>query len=116
SFARSANAGLVVTSSPVTAGQRDLIIELAGRYKLPTIYYERFLAAAGGLLSYTPDCVNQYRRGGGYVDRILSGETPQHLPVQAQTGDDLVINLRTARCLGLRIAEALAECAGDASE
>src|SRR5262245_2371961 len=107
SFARSANAGLVVTSSPVTAVHRDLIIELAGRYKLPTIYYERFLAAAGGLLSYGPDFVDQYRRGADYVDRILRGEKPGDLPVQAPTKYELVINLKTAKALGLTIPPTL---------
>jgi ABC-type uncharacterized transport system substrate-binding protein len=107
SFAHSANAGLIVTSGPVTAVHRDLIIKLASRYRLPAVYYERFLAAAGGLISYGPDFVDQYRRGAGYVDRILRGEKPADLPVQAPTKYELVINVKTAKALGLTIPSAL---------
>ena len=82
---------------------RDLIITLAARHKLPAVYFERFFVADGGLISYGADFVDQYRRAAGYVDRILKGEKPADLPVQAPTKYELVINLRTARALGLDI-------------
>jgi ABC-type uncharacterized transport system substrate-binding protein len=107
SFAQTANSGLIVTSSPVTAVHRDLIIKLAAQYQLPTVYYERFLATAGGLISYGPDFVEQYRRGADYVDRILRGEKPADLPVQTPTKYEMVINLKTAQALGLTVPPAL---------
>ena len=103
SFARSANAGLIVTSGPVTAVHRDLIIKLAARYRLPAVYFERFFVTGGGLISYGPDFIDQYRRGADYVDRILKGEKPADLPVQAPTKYDLVVNLKAAKALGLNI-------------
>ena len=102
-FARSANGGLIVTGSALTALHRDLIIALAARHKLPAVYYERFFVAAGGLVSYGANYIDQYRRAAGYVDRILKGEKAADLPVQAPTKYDLVINLKTAKTLGLSI-------------
>ena len=102
-FARSSNGGLIVTASPLAALHRDLIITLAARHKLPAVYYERYFVAAGGLISYGPDFVDQYRRAAGYVDRILKGEKPADLPVQAPTKYELVINLKTAKALGLEV-------------
>jgi len=102
-FARSPGGGLVVVASPAATRHRDLIIKLAARHKLPAIYYERFFVAGGGLISYGTDFVDQYRRAAGYVDRILKGEKPADLPVQAATKYQLVINLKTAKALGLTI-------------
>ena len=102
-FALSPGGGLVVVASPAATRHRDLIIKLAARHKLPAIYYERFFVAGGGLISYGPDFVDQYRRAAGYVDRILKGEKPADLPVQAATKYQLVINLKTAKALGLTI-------------
>ena len=82
---------------------RNLIVTLASRYKLPAVYAERHYAAAGGLISYGPDFVDQYRRAAGYVDRILKSEKPADLPVQAPTKYELVINLKTAKALGLEV-------------
>ena len=80
-----------------------MIVKLAARHKLPTVYYERIFVAGGGLISYGPDYIDQYRRAAGYVDRILKGEKPADLPVQAPTKYELVINLKTAKALGLTI-------------
>jgi ABC-type uncharacterized transport system substrate-binding protein len=102
-FARSANGGLIVTGSALAQLHRNLIITLAARYKLPAIYFERFFVTAGGLISYGPDLVDQYRRAADYVDRILKGEKPAELPVQAPTKYETVINLKTAKALGLEI-------------
>ena len=96
-FARSPNSGLVLTSSAVVSRHRDLIITLAARHKLPAVYNERSFIAAGGLVSYGPDFLDQYRRAAGYIDRILKGEKPGDLPVQAPTKYELVLNLKTAR-------------------
>src|SRR5207247_7619151 len=98
---RAPNGGLIVTTSGPAALHRDLIITLAARHKLPAVYYERSFVAAGGLISYGPDYVDQYRQAAGYIDRILKGEKPSDLPVQAPTKYELVINLKTARALGL---------------
>jgi putative ABC transport system substrate-binding protein len=105
--ARSSNAGLLVTGSAFAIIHRDLIITLAARYKLPAIYFERVFAAAGGLISYGPVFVEQYRQAARYVDRILKGEKPADLPVQAPTKYELVINLKTARALGLDVPPTL---------
>jgi len=86
---------------------RDLIITLAARHKLPAIYFDRAFVAAGGLVSYGPDFIDQYRRAAGYVDRILKGEKPADLPVQAPTKYELVINLKTAKALGLDIPQSV---------
>ena len=102
-FARSANGGLILTASSSAAIHRDLIIALAARYKLPAVYVERFFVAAGGLISYGPNFVDQFRRAAGYVDRILKGEKPADLPVQAPNKYELIINLKTAKALGLTV-------------
>jgi len=106
-FAPSPNGGLIVTASVLAEARRDLIVTLAARHKLPAIYYVRAFVAAGGLLSYGPDYIDQYRRAAGYVDRILKGEKPGDLPVQAPTKYELVINLKTAKALGLEISPSL---------
>jgi ABC-type uncharacterized transport system substrate-binding protein len=100
-FARASNGGLIVTGSGPAAFHRDLIVTLAARHKLPAIYFERTFVATGGLISYGTDWVDQYRRAAGYVDRILKGEKPADLPVQAPTKYELVINLKTAKALRL---------------
>jgi putative ABC transport system substrate-binding protein len=100
-FVRSSNDGLIVTGSPLALGHRDLIVALAARHKLPAVYPARFFVAAGGLISYGPDFLDQFRRAAGYVDRILKGEKPSDLPVQAATKYQLTINLKTAKALGL---------------
>ena len=102
-FARSANAGLIVTASPLTVVHRELIISLAVRYRLPAVYPLRFFVTDGGLISYGPDSIDPYRCAAGYVDRILKGEKPADLPVQAPTKYELVINLKTAKALGIEI-------------
>jgi putative ABC transport system substrate-binding protein len=106
-FASSPNGGLIVTSSGLALLHADLIIKLAARHKLPAVYYERFYVADGGLISYGPDYIDQYRRTAAYVDRILKGEKPADLPVQAPTKFELVINLKTAKALGLTIPPTL---------
>jgi len=106
-FARSPNGGLIVTASPVAQLHHDLIVTLAARYKLPAIYFERFFVADGGLISYGADFLDQFRRAAGYVDRILRGEKPADLPVQAPTKYELAINLKTAKALGLEIPTTL---------
>ena len=102
-FARSGNSGLIVTPSPVASRHRELIIALAARHKLPAVYGFRFYVTTGGLISYGPDPIDQYRRAAGYVDRILKGEKPAALPVQAPTKYELAINLKTAKVLDLDI-------------
>jgi len=106
-FARSPNGGLIVTGSALTARHRDLIVTLAARHKLPAVYSNRFFVATGGLVSYGPDFVDQYQRAAGYVDRILKGEKPADLPVQAPTRYELVINLKAAKALGLDVPPTL---------
>ena len=102
-FARVPNSGLIVTGTPLATVHRDLIITLAVRHKLPAVYYDRLFVSAGGLISYGPDILDQYRRAAAYVDRILKGEKPANLPVQAPTKYELVINLKTAKALGLAV-------------
>ena len=102
-FARSSADGLIVTSSPLAAVHRELIAAVAARHKLPAVYGLRFMASAGGLMSYGPDFVDQYRLAAGYVDRILKGEKPSDLPVQAPTKYELVINLKAAKAIGLEV-------------
>ena len=106
-FARFAKGGLIVTGSALTVMHRDLIITLAARHKLPAVYYERYYVAAGGLMSYGPDLLDQFRSAAGYVDRILKGEKPAELPVQAPTKYQLIINLKTAKALGLTVPDTL---------
>jgi putative ABC transport system substrate-binding protein len=106
-FARFSNGGLVVTGTPLAQLHRNLIITLAARHKLPAVYFERFFAADGGLMSYGADFIDQYRRAAGYVDRILKGEKPADLPVQAPTKYELVVNLKTAKALGLEVPPTL---------
>jgi putative ABC transport system substrate-binding protein len=106
-FARSANGGVIVTSSPEASRHRDLIVTLAARYRLPAIYSSRYFVTEGGLISYGPDIVDQYRRAASYVDRILKGEKPADLPVQAPTKYELVINLKTAKALDLEVSPTL---------
>jgi len=104
---RASNGGLIVTASAASQVHRNLIITLAARHKLPAVYYERLFASAGGLISYGPDFVDQFRRAAAYVDRILKGEKPADLPVQAPTKYELVINLKTARSLGIDVPPTL---------
>ena len=106
-FARSANGGLIVPASPPAARHREQIIGLATRHKLPAIYFERFLVTDGGLMSYGPDLADQYRRAASYVDRILKSEKAADLPVQAPTRYELVINLKTAKALGITVPPTL---------
>jgi putative ABC transport system substrate-binding protein len=106
-LARTANGGLIVTGSAAATVHRHLVITLAAQYKLPAIYANRSNADDGGLISYGPDRVDQYRRAAGYVDRILKGEKPADLPVQAPTKYETVINLKTAKALGLTVPETL---------
>ena len=106
-FARSGNGGLIVTASAPTSRHRDLIVTLAARHKFPTVYWARFFVTGGGLVSYGADLLDQYRRAAGYVDRILKGEKPADLPVQAPTKYETVINLKTAKALGLDVPQSL---------
>jgi ABC-type uncharacterized transport system substrate-binding protein len=106
-FARSSNGGLIVTGSGLAVTHHDLLVALAARHKLPAVYNERFFVIAGGLASYGADLVDQYRHAAGYVDRILKGEKPADLPVQAPTKYELVINLKTAKALGLDVPPTL---------
>ena len=106
-FAREPNSGLIVLASPLSIVQRKLIIALAALHQLPAVYGLRFFVVDGGLISYGPDSVEPYRRAAGYVDRILKGEKPGDLPVQAPTKYDLVINLQAAKALGLDVPPTL---------
>ena len=106
-FARSPNAGLIITGSALTVVRRDLIIALAARHRLPAVYYDRYFISAGGLISYGSNNVEQFRLAAGYVDRILKGEKPADLPVQTATKYELVINLKTAKALGLAVPQSV---------
>jgi putative ABC transport system substrate-binding protein len=106
-FARAANGGLIVTSGARTILQRDQILALAARHRLPGVYPERIFVAGGGLISYGTDTTDQYRRAAQYVGRILKGEKPADLPLQQPTKFDIVINLQTARVLGLDVPPTL---------
>jgi putative tryptophan/tyrosine transport system substrate-binding protein len=106
-FARSSNAGLIVTPSTSALIHRDLITMLAARHRLPAVYGFRYFVTAGGLISYAPSTIDMYRRAAGYVDRILKGQKPADLPVQAPTKYELVVNLKTARALDLTIPPSL---------
>ena len=106
-FSRSSNGGLIVTGSALAVVHRELIIALAARDSLPAVYFDRLFVTGGGLVSYGPDLVDQFRRAAGYVDRILKGEKPSDLPVQAPIKYELVINLKTAKALGLSVPPSL---------
>jgi len=106
-FARSPNGGLIVPRSASAAAHLDLIVTLAARFKLPAMYYERSFVSAGGLISYGPNLLDQYRSAAGYVDRILKGMKPADLPVQAPTRYELVLNMKTAKALGIEIPPTL---------
>ena len=106
-FARSPNGGLIMTASALAVVHRDLTIALAARHRLPAVYYDRYFAVAGGLISYGPNTVGEFRRAADYVDRILKGEKPADLPVQVATKYDLVINLKTAKALGIEVPPTL---------
>ena len=106
-FARSPNGGLIVTGSALAALHRDLIIAFAARHQLPAVYYERSFVSAGGLISYGSNFVEQFRLAAAYVDRILKGEKPADLPVQTPTKFELVINLKTAKAIGLSVPASL---------
>jgi putative ABC transport system substrate-binding protein len=106
-FASSADSGLIVTGSALTVFHRNLIIELAARHKLPAVYPNRLFVTAGGLISYGGSIVDHYRHAAGYVDRILRGERPANLPVQAPTKYELVVNLKTAKALGIKVPSTL---------
>jgi putative ABC transport system substrate-binding protein len=106
-FARSSNGGMIVTASTPALIHRELITMLAARHRLPAVYAFRYFVTVGGLISYGVDSVDPFRRAAGYVDRILKGEKPANLPVQAPTKYELVINLKTARALGLEVPPAL---------
>ena len=115
-FAGSPDGGLIVTGSALTSAYRNLIITLAARYKLPAVYNDRSGTVSGGLLSYGPDRADLYRNAAGYVDRILKGEKPAVLPVQAPTKYELVINLKTAKALGLTVSPTLLSRADEVIE
>ena len=102
-FSRLGNGGLIPASSALALRHRDLIITLAAKHKLPAIYWERFFVTGGGLMSYGPDLIDNYRRAAGYVDRVLKGEKPADLPVQTPTKYEMTINLKTAKALGLSV-------------
>jgi len=106
-FGRSSDGGLIVTGSALAAAHRKLIVALAARHRLPAVYPFRYFATSGGLISYGPDTTDPFRRAAGYVDRILNGEKPGDLPVQAPTKYELVINLKTAKALGLEVPPTL---------
>ncbi len=115
-FARSPNGGLILTGSGMSIFHHDLIIALAARTKLPAVYYERFFVAAGGLISSGVERIDQYRQAAGYVDRILKGEKPADMPVQAPTKYETVINLKTAKALGLTVPPTLLVAADEVIE
>ena len=106
-FASRSNGGLIVTASALGTVHRQTIIALAARHKLPAVYFNRAYVTAGGLISYAPDVIDEYRRAAGYVDRILRGEKPADLPVQAPTKYELIVNLKTAKALGLEVPPTL---------
>ena len=115
-FARSPNGGLIVTAGVAATLHRELIITLAARHKLPAVYWQRYFVAAGGLISYGPDVIEEYRQAAGYVDRILKGEKPADLPVQAPTKNELVLNLKTAKALGLTVPPSILSRADEVIE
>ena len=106
-FANISNGGMIVVASGLALVHRDLLVAVAARHKLPTIYFQRVFVASGGLVSYGPDFLDQYRRAAGYVDRILKGKKPSELPVQAPTKYQLTINLKAAKTLNLTVPAGL---------
>jgi putative tryptophan/tyrosine transport system substrate-binding protein len=115
-FGRSGNCGLIVAAASSAVVHQDLLVMLALRYKLPAVYSERTFVRAGGLISYGPNYLDQYRRAASYVDRVLKGEKPADLPVQAPTHYELVVNLKTAKALGLTIPQSLQSSADEVIE
>jgi putative ABC transport system substrate-binding protein len=115
-FSGDAKAGLIVTTSRLARLHRELILSLAARYGLPAIYPFRVYASGGGLMYYGPDSTEPYRRAAGYVDRILKGEKPAEIPVQAPTKYELVVNVKTAKALGLSVPQSLLARAGEVIE
>jgi putative tryptophan/tyrosine transport system substrate-binding protein len=115
-FARQPNGGLIATAATLVQIHRDRITTLAARHRLPAVYPYRFMVTSGGLISYGPDLADQYRRAAGYVDRILKGEKPADLPVQAPTKYELVVNLKTAKALGLDVPPLLQQRADEVIE
>jgi len=115
-FAQSPNGGLIIAASPAGLVHRNLIITLSAHHQLPAVYPLPYLAHSGGLIAYGPDSVSPYRRAAGYVDRILKGEKPADLPVQAPTKYELVINLKTAKALGLSVPQSLLSRADEVIE
>ena len=115
-FARSGNSGLIVTGSPLAVLHRDLIVAVAARHRLPAVYANRLFVTGGGLIGYGPDFLDQNRRAAGYIDRILKGEKPADLPVQAPTKFELVINLETAKALGLVVPNTMLIAADEVIE
>ena len=115
-LAPSSDGGIIVTGSPFAVTHRELIVTLATRHRLPAIYYDRFFAASGGLMSYGADSIEQFRQAAGYVDRVLKGEKPADLAVQAPTKFELVINLRTAKALGITVPPGLLAQANEVIE
>jgi putative tryptophan/tyrosine transport system substrate-binding protein len=115
-FANSPNGGLILTASPLAVVHQNLVVALAARHKLPAVYYRRYFVASGGLISYGPDIDEQYRGAASYVNRILKGEKPADLPVQAPTKYELVINLKTAKALGLSVPQSLLTRANEVIE
>jgi putative ABC transport system substrate-binding protein len=115
-FAQGLNSGLIVTGAPQVQTHRDLIIGLAAKHRLPAVYTARFFVEAGGLISYGTDLLDQHRRAAGYVDRILKGAKPADLPVQAPTKYEMVINLKTAKALGVELPASVLERANEVIE
>ncbi len=115
-FARTPNGGLIVTADPAAIAHRELIIALASRHRLPAIYPFRYFAAEGGLISYGPNAIEQFRRAASYADRILKGEKPGNLPVQAPTKFELAINLKTAKALDIAVPQTLVSRADEVIE
>jgi len=115
-FARSSNAGLIVTANALATRHRELIITLAAQHRLPAVYPYRRFVDDGGLVSYGPDFVDQYRQAAGYIDRVLKGEKPAEMPVQAPIKYGIVINLKTIKALGLTVPPAVLARADEAIE